>query len=193
MLPQPLAGRRRRSGGASTARDCGRRHGGDGACARSRGGAAKSDACRRDRGYERTSVRRFRHPAEHRGANLMGTATTGFGRPRMVRYPIALLQVQDLPQRQVVGASPLDSALRVVTLQIADQVHPEVPPRRARRRPHPRLAIRRAQILGKTIKIGVERNPLKAIIEYVARRSRHLRPRHHQLTLPSPLSSQRYP
>ncbi len=132
------------------------------------------------------------HPAEHLGVDLVGKATAGLRKPRMVRNPLALLQAQELPQRQAVGAPPLDPALRIDAFEIADQVHPEVPPRRDRRRPHPRRVIGRAQLLGKTIEIGVDQNPLKPIIENVARRPRHLRPRHHQFTLSIPLPSQRH-
>ena len=64
---------------------------------------------------------------------------------------------------------PRDPTLRIDPLEIADQVHPEVPPRRDRRRPHLRRVARRADPLGKTIQVRRQRNPLKPVVEYMAR------------------------
>src|SRR5690349_21341261 len=50
----------------------------------------------------------------------------------VVGHPLALDQSQKTMQRQRVGAAPLDLALRIQALELADKQHPEVPARRDR-------------------------------------------------------------
>jgi hypothetical protein len=110
----------------------------------------------------------------------------------MVRHPRRRLQTQKLPQRKGVGAAPLDPALRIDALEVAHHVHPEVPPRRHRWRPHLRSVEGLAGRFRKRVETGLDQYLLKSIVEYMPRRARHLPPRHHQVALSLPLPPQRH-
>ena len=83
----------------------------------------------------------------------------------MVGHPLPLPQAQELAQRKTVGAAPLDPALALDALEIADKMHPEVPARPDRRRPHLRCVVQRTQRLAKSIKIVGHQNLLKAVVK----------------------------
>ena len=133
------------------------------------------------------------HPAEHLLVDLMRQPAPRLRQPGVVRHPVGRLQAQKLPQRQRVRAAPLDPALGVDPLEIADHVHPEVPARRDRRRAHLRCVVRPAGRLRESVEAGVDQHPLKPIVENAPRRPRHLPPRHHQFALTIPLPTQRHP
>jgi hypothetical protein len=132
-------------------------------------------------------------PAEHLLVDLLRQAAPRLRQPGVIRHPVRRLQTQKLPQRQRVRATPLDPAFGVDPLEVTDHVHPEIPAWRNRRRTHLRRIVRLAGRLRESVEAGVDQHPLKPIIEDVARRARHLLPRHHQITLPIPLPTQRHP
>ena len=77
-------------------------------------------------------------------------------------------------------ATPRDAALAVDPLEVADHVHAEIPPRRERRRAHPRRVIRLAHPFNGSIEPGTKQ-VLPAIVERVSRRARHRRPRRQRI------------
>jgi hypothetical protein len=133
------------------------------------------------------------HPAEHLLVDLLRQAAPRLRQPGMVRNPLGRPQTQKLPERQRVGAAPLDPPLGVDPLEVADHVHPEVPARWNRWRAHLGRIVRLAGRLRESVEAGGDQHPLKPIVEDVPRRARHLLPRHHQITLPIPLPTQRHP
>ena len=98
----------------------------------------------------------LQHPGEDRLVHLQRQPRAGLAQPGMVGHPLGRAQAQELAQRQAVGAAPLQAALAVDPLEVADQMHPEVAARR-QRRPAPL-----AGVVGRAL---------------AARRSRRTRPR----------------
>src|SRR3954452_12641462 len=89
-------------------------------------------------------------------------------------------QPQELAEREAVGAAPLEAALAVDALEVADQVHAEVAARR-QRRPAPLAGVvGRALPLGEAVEPGLDQDRLQPVVEGVPRRARQLRPAEHQ-------------
>jgi hypothetical protein len=110
----------------------------------------------------------------------------------MVGHLLGGAQAQELAQGQAVRAAPLEPALAVDPLEVADQVHAEVAARR-QRRPAPLAGVvRRALLLGEAVEPGRDQHRLQAIVEGVPRRARQLRPAEHQIGLSLALPSQRH-
>ena len=63
---------------------------------------------------------------------------------------------------------------RCRSLEVADHVHAEIPPRRKRRRAHPRRVIRLAHPFNERVEPSFPKQVLQAIVERVSRRARHL-------------------
>ena len=59
----------------------------------------------------------------------------GPAQPGVIRHALVEPEAEEVPQREAVGAAPLQPALAGDPFEVADQMHPEVPPRRQRRRP----------------------------------------------------------
>src|SRR5215207_9740108 len=103
----------------------------------------------------------------------------------MVGHRLGGAEPEELAQGQAVRAAPLEPALAVDPLEVADQVHAEVAARR-QRRPAPLAGIvRRTLAFREAVEPGVDEHRLQAIVEGVPRRARQLRPAHHQVA-PSP-------
>src|SRR5271155_2103570 len=101
----------------------------------------------------------------------------------MVRNFLPVRQPQEIAERERIRATPRDAPLAVDPLEVADHVHPEIPPRRKRRRAHPRRVIRLAHPFNERVEPGFPKQVLQAIVERVSRRARHLRPPRHQIAL----------
>ena len=69
-------------------------------------------------------------PDENLGVDLQRQPAARPAQPRMVRHRFPAAEEQELPQRQAVGAAPLDAALTVDPFEVADQRHAEIPTRR---------------------------------------------------------------
>src|SRR3954454_5783450 len=110
----------------------------------------------------------------------------------MIRHRLPVTKPQELAQRQAVGAAPLQAALAVDALEVADQQHAEVPPGRQRGAALPRRVVGRALALDEAVEPGAEQFGLEPVVEYVPWRARHLRPGHQQFWLPTFLPSQRH-
>jgi len=112
--------------------------------------------------------------------------------PRMVGHSLAQLEPEELPQRQAVGAAPLEAALAVDTLEVADQMHAEIAPRRQRRRAYGDSVVGLAERLDEGVKPCLAQHRLQAIVEHMPRRLRQLVPGHQHLLLPRTLPSHRH-
>src|SRR5204862_147991 len=77
-------------------------------------------------------------------------------------------------------------------LEVAEQVHAEVPARRQRRAARLLRVVGRAVALGEAIKPGLDQHRLQAVVEGVPRRARQLRPADHQVRLSLTLPAQRH-
>jgi hypothetical protein len=62
----------------------------------------------------------LQNPGEHGIMHLKRQAAPGARQPGMVRHRITLAEAEELPQGQAVGAAPLQTALAVDPLEIAD-------------------------------------------------------------------------
>ena len=133
------------------------------------------------------------HPAEHSLMNFVRQSASRLRQPGVIRHPLRRPQTQKLPQRQRVRATPLDPAFGVDPLEVADHVHPEVPAGRNRRRAHLRRIVRLAGRFRESVEAVVNQHSLKPIVKDMARRARHLLPRHHQIALPLRLPTHRHP
>ena len=89
----------------------------------------------------------------------------------MIGNPLDVRQRQEIAQREQIRATPREAPLAVDPLEVADHVHPEVPPRRKRRRAHPRRVIRPAHSFNERVKSGFPKQILQAIVERVSRRA----------------------
>jgi hypothetical protein len=111
----------------------------------------------------------------------------------MIRHRLDRAEPQELAQGQAVGAAPLQAALAVDALEVADQVHAEVAARRQRRPAPARGVVGRAPALGEAVEPGLDQqHRLQTIVEGVPRRARQLGPAHHQIGLPLALPAQRH-
>src|SRR3954452_5191093 len=124
--------------------------------------------------------------------HLERQAGAGAAQPGVVGHRLPLAEAEELAQGQAVGAAPLQPALAVDPLEVADQQHTEVPPRWQRRPALPRRVVRRALALDEAVEPGAEQFGLEPVVERVAWRARHLRPGPQQFRLPIPLPSQRH-
>ena len=97
---------------------------------------------------------------------------------------------QKRAKRQRIRTAPSDAALAADALEIADHVHPEITPRRQRRSPHPRCVVWLARRLHEAVKARLGQQLMQPVEKRVSRRTRHLRPCHHEVTLNLALSSQ---
>ena len=134
----------------------------------------------------------LQHPGEHLLVHFQRQPRPGPAQPGMVRHPLVEPEAEEVPQREAVGAAPFQPALARDPLEVADQMHPEVPPRRQRRRPQPRRIERLTERLGEGVETGLVQNPLQLVIEDVAGRPRQLVPQHHHLILPRALPTHRH-
>ena len=128
----------------------------------------------------------LQHPAEHLLMRLVRQTRARARQPRMIGNLVAVRQPQEIAQRERVRATPRNAALAVDPLEIADHVHAEVPPRRQRRRAHPRRVVGLAHLLHENVETGLPQQLLQPVVERVSRRARHLRPRRHQVLLNRP-------
>src|SRR4051794_28401047 len=71
--------------------------------------------------------------------------------PGVVGHPLGGAEPQELAQGQAVGAAPLEAALAVDALEVADQMHAEVAPGRQRRPAAPARVVGRALALGEAV------------------------------------------
>ena len=132
------------------------------------------------------------HPGEDRLVHLERQPRAGLAQPGVVGHRLGGAQAQELAERQAVGAAPLQAALAVDALEVADQVHPEVAARR-QRRPAPLAGVvGRALPLGEAVEPGLDQDRLQPVVEGVPRRARQLRPAEHQVGLSLALPSQRH-
>ena len=74
--------------------------------------------------------------------------------PGVVGHRLPLAEPQELAQRQAVGAAPFQAALAVDALEVADQQHAEVAPRRQRWPPSAGGVVGRAQPLDEAVEPG---------------------------------------
>src|ERR1700719_1308270 len=107
----------------------------------------------------------------------------------MIRHSLALTKAQELAHRQAVRASPFQPTLAVNAFEVADQQHTEVASRRQRWTAKARRILHGTLRLHEPIETGRDQNPLQLVVEGVAGRAWHLRPRHQHLSLVVPLSS----
>ena len=83
----------------------------------------------------------------------------------MVGHCFGRAQAQELAQGQAVGAAPLEAALAVDALEVADQVHAEVAPGR-QRRPAPLAGVvGRALALGEAVEPGLDQDGFQQAAE----------------------------
>jgi hypothetical protein len=97
-------------------------------------------------------------------------ARPGARQRAVVRHHFAAAELQELPERQAVGATPGDAALALQALETAHEQHPEVAPGRDRRPPDPARVARRAQTLDLTVEPDVVEHRVQAIVEHLSRR-----------------------
>src|SRR5215212_2187829 len=71
-------------------------------------------------------------------------------------------------------------------------LHPKVAARWHRGRAHGAGVVRAAGVLDEAVEPGSDQHLLQAVVEHVARRARHLGPRHHQLALTIALPTHRH-
>ena len=103
--------------------------------------------------------------ALYAAADASASSTT-----RMIRHVLPARQQQEFAQAQAVGTAPLDPALAVQPLEIADQKHAEIPARWKRRAPSCRRRIEGlAQFLDEPIEAGGSQDSLQLVIEWMAR------------------------
>ena len=125
----------------------------------------------------------LQHPAEHRLVRLVRQTRARARQPGMVGNLLPVRQPQEIAERERIRATPGKAALAVDPLEGPDHVHAEIPPRRKRRRAHPRRVIRLAHPFNERVEPSFPKQVLQAIIERVSRRARHLPPRRHQVVL----------
>src|SRR5690349_8560054 len=82
----------------------------------------------------------------------------------VVGHPLALDQPQKTMQRQRVGAAPLDLALRIQALELADKQHPEVPARRDRQAALV-LVVRLAEHLDRLVELRLSQDLVAPVVE----------------------------
>jgi hypothetical protein len=78
----------------------------------------------------------------------------------VVRHGLARPELQELAQRQAVGAAPSDAALALQALEVADQQHPEIASWRNPRPPDTARVGRRAQGLDLAVEAGLVEQPV---------------------------------
>ena len=125
----------------------------------------------------------LQHKAEHLFMRLVRQTRTRARQPRMIGNLVAVRQPQEVAQRERVRAPPHNAAFAVDAFEIADHVHAEIPPRRQRRRAHPRRVVGLAHLFHERVEPGLLQQLLQTVVERVSRRARHLRPRRHQVVL----------
>ena len=138
----------------------------------------------------------LQHPGEDLIVHLKRQARAGTAQPGLVRHRLALAKTQEHSQRETVGTAPLQPAFAVDPFEIAHQQHTEVAPRRQRRATTPRRVEGRALAFHEGVDVDPEQHRLRFVVEDVAWRSRHLRPRHQHLCLkpvavPAPSTTRR--
>jgi hypothetical protein len=133
------------------------------------------------------------HPGECRVVHLERQPGAGAAQPGVVRHRLALAEAQELAQGQAVGAAPLQPALAVDALEVADQQHAEVAPRRQRGPAPVRGVVGRTLSLDEAVEPRGDELDLQPVVEDVARRAGHLRPGHQHLRLAIPLPTQSHP
>src|SRR3954453_16715112 len=124
--------------------------------------------------------------------DLVGKPSSRLRQPRVIGYLLPALQPQKIAQRHRIRTPPDDTALAGDPLEVADQVHAKIAPRRQRRRPHLRRVIGLARGLDETVKTARDQHFLKPIVEHMARGSRHLPPGHDQIALAIALPPHRH-
>ncbi len=134
----------------------------------------------------------LQHPGEHPLMHLERQPGAAPAQPGMVGHPIAQPEPEEVAQRQAVGAAPLQAALAVDALEVADQMHAEIAPGRQRRRAHDGGVVRLAERLDEGVEPGLDQHLLQPVVEHVPRRLRQLVPGHQHLTLPWPLPPHRH-
>lgn len=89
----------------------------------------------------------------------------------MVRHPLLDLQPQEHPQRQRVRAPPLQTPLRLDSLEVADEEHPEVHARRdgGPSRLVERLEVGCAELLHTRVELRLRQQLVELLVEPVTR------------------------
>ena len=129
-----------------------------------------------------------RPAADSRSRIYVNTASwVSASRPRqrwVIRRRLGHIQVQEGPEAQRVGHPPRNPALRRQGLEVADEQHPEIPPRTQTRRAHPGRVERRAQSLDEGVAPGLLQDPVQTLEEgmpsgrwQICRRQPQRRPR----------------
>ena len=92
-----------------------------------------------------------------------------------------------------IGATPGDAALAVQTLEVTDQQHPEVNPRRNPRPAKPLGVVRPEQIFDELVEPRLGQQPVELLVKRMPRPTRQISRRNPKLRLPLSLpSSQRH-
>ena len=134
----------------------------------------------------------LQHPGEHSLMHLERQPPAGPTQPRVVGGALVKLEAEKLPERQAVGAAPLQATFAGDALEIPDQMHPEVSPRRQRRGAH-RLGVEGlALALDEAIEPSGRQLRLETVVKDMPRRLGQLIPQHHHLALPSTLPTHRH-
>ena len=87
----------------------------------------------------------------------------------MVGRRLGGTEPQERAQGQTVGAAPLQPALAVDPLEVADQMHPEVAARRQRRPTAIARIVPRALLLGEAVEPGLDQDRLQPVVKGVPR------------------------
>jgi hypothetical protein len=116
------------------------------------------------------------HPGEDRLVRLQRQPRAGLAQPRVVGHRLGGAEPQELAQRQAVRAAPLQAALAVDPLEVADQVHAEVAPGRDRWPAPPAGVVGRTLTLGEAVEAGLDQDRLQPVVEGVPGRAWQLRP-----------------
>ncbi len=130
------------------------------------------------------------NPVENLFMDLVRQPAARLRQPGTIGNLVPVRQPQKRAKRQRIRTAPSDAALAADALEIADHVHPEITPRRQRRSPHPRCVVWLARRLHEAVKARLGQQLMQPVGKRVSRRTRHLRPCHHEVTLNLALSSQ---
>ena len=122
----------------------------------------------------------LQNPREHRYVRLHIDQPTRPGQRRVVWRRLGHIQVQEGPQAQGVRHPPRNPAFRRQALEVADEQHPEIPPRPQTRPPHPRRVEHRAQPLDEGVEPRLLQDPVQSLEERMPRVRRQIRRRHPQ-------------
>ena len=133
------------------------------------------------------------HEGEHLLVNLQRQPLADHGERRMVGCSLRYRQAEELSKRQAVATAPGDPALRVDSLEVAHQQHPEIHARRNRRPTLNRRVVRAAELFHEPIEPRLVQHLIHPLVERVPGRPGQLRGRHPQPFLHSTSTTQRHP